>query len=342
MRAIFFVLLSWGLQTRSRPVPAQHCIMGLGAVKSLLCLRTTQKSECDLKTFFFWRAQLSRHFFIKIPFPQRFELNYSLKISSFASAIEICSCWEKHPSTNVVTLWYSSCSSFAFSMGSASCYAMLRHCHCLRRLAVLAMTLCPCPGSCSSSCLWNICKILLHCATHEFLQNASLCSYWCVGIGYCVNQDQGVLCLSTSAAVPRPHFGCQIHSLVGLGVYEYLCYSERRWFRALCLWWDCVSLKFWGIYLPGSAISFIHPFYYRKITPRKPSLVITESFVSQHPHLPGMSDCMDWLLCFTVFPHLLPKAKVLPAQSAAQYKQLLFLVLVGPSLGYVHKKIFLF
>jgi len=55
-----------------------------------------------------------------------------------------------------------------------------------------------------------------------------------------------------------------------------------------------------------------------------------------------MSGCMDRLLCFTVFPHLLPKAKVLPTQSAAQYKQLLCLVLEGHSLSYVRKKIFLF
>lgn len=144
---------------------------------------------------------------------------------------------------------------------------------------------------------------------------------------------------------PSAHhfFGLQIHSLVGLGVgvCECPCYGGRGWFRSLCLWWDCVLLKFLRIYLPGTAITFLRPFYYRKITPRKPSLVITESFVSQHPHLPGTLGCMDWLLCFAWFPHLLPKAKVLPTQSATQYKQLLCLVLVGHSLGYVHKKIFL-
>lgn len=94
--------------------------------------------------------------------------------------------------------------------------------------------------------------------------------------------------------------------------------------------------------LLGRAVSFMHPFSQGEITPRKVSLAIAESFLLLPSYLLGMSGCTDRLLCFALFPHLLPKAKVLPTQSTAQCKQLFCLVLGGPSLGYVHKKIFLF
>lgn len=51
--------------------------MGLEAVKYLLCLRrAAQKSECDLKIVLSEDKCFSRHFFIEIPFPQKFEWDY--------------------------------------------------------------------------------------------------------------------------------------------------------------------------------------------------------------------------------------------------------------------------
>lgn len=118
---------------------------------------------------------------------------------------------------------------------------------------------------------------------------------------------------------------------------------EGEVFRFHCLLWARISLEvIVDLFSIRQSNLLYISFFQGKVTPRKLSLVVAESFVSPHPHFPGMSGCMDRLLRFTVFPHLLPKAKVLPTQSTTQYKQLLCLVLVGPSLGYVHKKIFLF
>lgn len=241
------------------------------------------------------------------------------------------------------SLWYSSAPVLHFPWGTVSCHAVLRHCHCLRRLAVLAMTTLSLP--------WQLQLSLGHPQDFVALYYSAVCSK-CFHVPQLMCGD-GILWEPGSRAALPQHINCgpqatfwvtnPFLSRVGCwGVWMPVVMVEGGVLRSLCQWWDWVSLKFLGIYLPFRVISFIHPLYYRKVTPRKPSLVITESFVSVHPHLPDTSGCMDWLLCFTVFPHLLPEAKVLPTQSAAQYKQLLCLVLVGPSLGYVHKKIFLF
>lgn len=120
------------------------------------------------------------------------------------------------------------------------------------------------------------------------------------------------------------------------------------------LWWKGVvqvSLPMLGLCFIGVSWGFIFlavqsPLYILFITEKSPQenhhwsseKALSNSTPTSQAHQVAWIDCS----AFTVFPHLLPIIKVLPTQSAAQYKQLLFLVLVGPSLGYVHKKMFLF
>lgn len=231
---------------RSRSVPAEQC-MCCGAGSSdifAVSEKNCSKIWVWFKNVFFWKAQLSRHFFIEIPFPQRFEWNYSLKINSFASSIEIFSSWEKHPSpSKVVTLWYSSCSSFVFSMGSASCHAMLRHCHCLRRLA------CPCHDTLSLS--WQLQLSL------ELLQDfVALCYSWvcskCIHVPLLMC-GHGILCEPGSRDALPQHISCSPQATFWVA-NPFLSRAGDVWLPVL--WWKGVV----QVSLPMVGLCFIEVF----------------------------------------------------------------------------------